>query len=70
MTNYWSQINTERYRNPHIAQTAKDYDMTYNQVLHISKYYPEGDFYTMLERFIEDRKRKAEGEKACQQNSI
>ncbi len=59
MTNYWSQINTERYKNPFIALIAKYYSMSYDEVLHISKYYIQSAFYTMIDRFIEDRKRRA-----------
>ena len=39
-----------------LRQTARDYDMSYNDVLRIyNKWYSDGVFYEKLEEFIKDR---------------
>ena len=44
---------------PFISQTAKDYDMKYEDVERIYNYYPD-TFYEKLEEFIADRRKKGE----------
>lgn len=41
-------------KDPFIEQTAKDYDMNYEDVKDIKDRFPD-NFYEMLERFIEHR---------------
>jgi poly(A) polymerase Pap1 len=38
-----------------LLQTAEDYDMDIDDVIHISEHYPRDEFYERLEEFIKER---------------